>query len=185
MIALMKRTVTIAAATVLLAGLAACGSTKTDTSGSSARPDAAKPSSTANRAVENGKPWTARTAFDKLSASVTTAKLTGTVTAENDPNDLLGRPNQYTSKVTFSDGRISADDVSGTEKGDVDRGGSIEVFGNAVDAKVRAQYIQAVTKSMPALSEYDYVRGAVLVRVSHHLTSKQASDYKSATANLD
>jgi hypothetical protein len=37
---------------------------------------------------------------------------------------------------------------------------------------------------MPALSEYDYVQGTTLVRVSHYLTPKQAGDYKMAAANL-
>lgn len=179
----MKQTLTITAATLLIATLAACSNTKADTSGTPASSAAAKHSSTTKQDTAS-KPLTASTAFDKISASVTTAKLTGTVTAENDPNHLLGRPSQYTSKITFSDSRISADDVSGTDKGDVDRGGAIESFATAPDAKARAEYIQAVTKSMPALSEYDYVQGTTLVRVSHYLTPKQAGEYKAAVANL-
>ncbi|SOE31838.1 hypothetical protein [Streptomyces sp. OK228] len=173
----MKRNLTIAAAALLITTLAACSSTKADTSGTPASLAAAKQDTAS-------KPLTARTAFDKISASVASAKLSGTVTAENDPNHLLGRPSQYTSKVTFSDSRISADDVSGTDKGDVDRGGAIEFFATPSDAKARAEYIQTVTKSMPALSEYDYVQGATLVRVSHYLTPKQAGEYKAAAANL-
>ncbi|MFD8737472.1 hypothetical protein ACFV06_21475 [Streptomyces sp. NPDC059618] len=180
----MKRTLTIATTVLLAATLAACSDTKTDNGAAKARPAASEPSAATSKAVVKSKPLTASTAFDKISASVTTAKLGSTVTAENDPNDLLGRPNQYTSKVTFTDNRVAADDVSGTEKDAIERGGSIEVFSNEVDAKVRAQYIQTVTKGMPALAEYDYVQGTVLVRVSHYLTPKQASDYKAAAANL-
>jgi hypothetical protein len=137
-----------------------------------------------DKAAAASKSLTARSAFQKISAAVPSAKLTGTVTAENDPNHLLGRPSQYTSKITFSDSRISASDVSGTEKGDVGRGGSIEVFASAADAKARAEYIQSVTKSLPALTEYDYIHGTMLVRVSHYLAPKQASEYKSAAATL-
>jgi hypothetical protein len=180
----MKQTLTITAAALLIATLAACSNTKADSSGTPASPAAAKHSSTTKQETAS-KPLTAGTAFDKISATVTSAKLSGTVTAENDPNHLLGRPSQYTSKVTFSDIRISADDVSGTDKGDVDRGGAIESFASPSDAKARAEYIQAVTKSMPALSEYDYVQGTTLVRVSHYLTPKQAGEYKAAAANLD
>ncbi|GHE76355.1 hypothetical protein GCM10018782_57530 [Streptomyces griseoaurantiacus] len=115
---------------------------------------------------------------------MSSAKLSGTVTAANDPNHLLGRPNQYTSKVTFTDARIKAADVSGTEKGAVERGGAIEVFANSSAAQARAKYIQAVTKSMSALAEYDYVHGAVLVRVSHFLTPDQAAAYKSAANGI-
>lgn len=123
-------------------------------------------------------------AFSQLSSKISTAKLSGTVTAENDPNELLGRPNQYTSKITFTDSQISADDVTGTDKGDVSRGGAIEAFDSPADAAARAKYIQAVTKGMPALSEYDYVHGTVVVRVSHYLTPKQAGAYESAANRL-
>ncbi|MER6075858.1 hypothetical protein ABT187_45345 [Streptomyces sp. NPDC001817] len=97
---------------------------------------------------------------------------------------MLGRPGQYSSKVTFTDARIKASDLEFTKPGDVERGGALEVFGDAAGAKARAAYIQAVTKSMPALAEYDYVHGTVLVRVSHYLTPVQAAAYKTAADGL-
>lgn len=166
----MRRTLTTTTTALLLAGLAACGSPKP---AADAKADSAS------------KPLTASSAFAKVSATVSTAKLSGTVTAENDPNHLLGRPNQYTSKVTFADSRIKASDVSGTDKGDVERGGAVEVFGSEADAQARAKYIQAVMKSLPALAEYDYVHGSALVRVSHYLTPTQAAGYKSAADGLE
>lgn len=141
-----------------------------------------KAATTTNAGSSTGKPLTASSAFTKL--SVKPATLSGTVTAANDPNHLLGRPNQYTSKITFTDSRIKAADVSGTEKGAVERGGAIEVFSSPDDAKARAEYIQAVTESMPTLSEYDYVHGTVLVRVSRYLTPDQAAVYKKAFDKL-
>ncbi|WP_329190574.1 hypothetical protein [Streptomyces sp. NBC_01428] len=134
--------------------------------------------------TSNVKPLDATRAFTEVANKVASAKLSGTVTAENDPNELLGRPHQYTSKVTFSDSRISADDLTGTDKGDVSRGGAIESFATAADAEARAKYIQSVTKSMSALAEYDYAHGTVVVRVSHYLTPKQAAAYKTATNGL-
>ncbi|MEU2778731.1 hypothetical protein ABZ646_39160, partial [Streptomyces sp. NPDC007162] len=142
----MRKTLTLAAAaTILAAGLAGCSS-------SDSRSSNAVPANAVSHKA--AKPLTAQTAFAKLSATVSTSKLSGTVTADNDPNHLLGRPNQYTSKITFDDTRISADDVSGTDKGDVERGGAIEVFGSPADVQARAKYIQSVTKSMPMLTEY-------------------------------
>jgi hypothetical protein len=41
-----------------------------------------------------------------------------------------------------------------------------------------------VTKSLPALAEYDYVHGSVLVRVSHYLTPEQAAQYESAARTI-
>ncbi|MEU1535554.1 hypothetical protein [Streptomyces fagopyri] len=168
----MNRTlITTAASAFLLGALTACSSATGH--GSDDRGGAA-----------DTKPLDAAGAFSQLSGKISTANLSGTVTAENDPNKLLGRPNQYTSKITFTDSQISADDVTGTDKGDVSRGGAIEVFGSPADATARAKYIQAVTKGMPALSEYDYVHGTVVVRVSHYLTPKQAGAYKSAANRL-
>ncbi|WP_406458212.1 hypothetical protein OH768_28300 [Streptomyces sp. NBC_01622] len=144
-----------------------------------------KAGTAANVGGSAAKPLTATSSFTKLSAAVSAAKQSGIVTAANDGNHLLGRPNQYTSKVTFTDSRIKASDVEGTDKGDVDRGGAIEVFADPADAKARAKYIQAVTKSMPVFSEYDYVHGTVLVRVSHYLTPTQAAGYKDALDKLN
>lgn len=171
----MRRTLTrTVTATMLLAALAGCSNSK---------PAPASSGKTANDSSVS-KPLTASAAFTQISAKVGTAKLSGTVTAANDPNHLLGRPGQYTSKVTFTDSRIKASDVEGTDKGDVDRGGSIEVFEDSSGAQARAKYIQTIAKSMPAVAEYDYVHGAVVVRVSHYLTPEQAAGYKTAADNL-
>ncbi|MFE5655721.1 hypothetical protein [Streptomyces sp. NPDC056431] len=176
-----KCALSAAALVTALGALTACGSGSdqknagtesitTATVGASAKPAA--------------KPLTAGDAFTKLSAKVSSAKLSGVVTEDNDPNNLLGRPNQYTSKITFTDSRIKADDVAGAEPGSLELGGAIEVFASAADAQARADYIQKVTKGMPMLVEYDYVSGTVLVRVSHYLTPTQAADYKAGAALL-
>jgi hypothetical protein len=96
-------------------------------------------------------------------------------TAASDPNHLLGRPGEYTSKANFADSRV-------TTSGDgVAAGGSVEVFPNQADATRRAVYIQSVTQAAPiAGAEYDYVSSAILLRVSGSLTPAQAAAYKSA-----
>ncbi|WP_405879445.1 hypothetical protein OG762_12825 [Streptomyces sp. NBC_01136] len=160
-------------AAVLLAGLAACGPS-----------DKPKPVDNGKASTTASKPLDAASAFTQLSGKVASAKLSGTVTAANDPNHLLGRPNQYTSKTTFTDSRIAAADVSGTQPGDVDRGGAIEVFADPAGAKARAAYIQSIAKAMPAVAEYDYVHGTVVVRVSHYLTPAQTAAYKTAVDGL-
>ncbi|MFJ3717906.1 hypothetical protein [Streptomyces sp. NPDC090057] len=161
----MKKSLSTTAVTLLLAGLAACSSNSgsgasdqqstTGKAGASATPTASKP-------------LDASDAFTQVSGKVDSAKLSGTVTAANDPNHLLGRPGQYTSKITFDDTRIPASEVSGTDKGDVERGGAIEAFATAADARSRAKYVAAV----------------VLVRVSHYLTPVQAAAYKAAACKL-
>ena len=172
----MNKTLTTTATAALLLAVTACSNNKTGPS----TDDAGKPA----KPAAASKPLTASSAFTQIAGKIPSAKLSGTVTAANDPNKLLGRPGQYTSKVTFTDSRIKKADVEGTEKGDVERGGAIEAFANPADAAARAKYIQAVTKSMPALAEYDYVHGSILVRVSHNLTPDQAAAYKSAADSL-
>ena len=141
-------------------------------------------SSSGGDSKSGGKAATASAAYTAIHSAVPTTKLTVTVTAANDGNHLLGRPHQYTSAVKFSDSRIKASDVDGLDKDDVSRGGGIEVFENHDDAQTRADYIQTVMKSLPALSEYDYVSGNTVVRVSHLLTPDQAGEYKKAAAEL-
>ncbi|MEV4438502.1 hypothetical protein AB0K09_05685, partial [Streptomyces sp. NPDC049577] len=109
---------------------------------------------------------------------------TSTVTAESDKNHLLGRPGQYTSKVTFADSRVPKDDASVYKTGDVELGSAVEVFTTPQDAQARAQYVQTVSKSLPAFAEYDFVHGATLIRVSHYLTPQQAEDYRKAVDGL-
>ena len=177
----MRHSTTMTAlATITALALAGCSNTSHGNSNSGSGSSAP---AKANAAAAT--PLTASTAFTKLTTTVPTAKLSGTVTAATDPNHLLGRPGQYTSKITFTDSRIKAADVTDSTKGSVDLGGAIEVFADPAIAEARAKYIEAVTKSMSALAEYDYVHGTVLVRVSHYLTPAQAAGYKSAADSLD
>ncbi|MDH6215313.1 hypothetical protein [Streptomyces pseudovenezuelae] len=58
------------------------------------------------------------------------------------------------------------------------------MFADPADAKARADCIRGVTKSVPALAEYDYVQGRFLVRVSRYLTPERAALYGTAVARL-
>ena len=96
-------------------------------------------------------------------------------TAKTDPNDLLGRPNQYTSKVNFKDTRLKPDSLA--DDLDVQEGGSIEVFENKSDAIRRKEYVEGIGKGFSPFSEYTYREGTVLLRLSHRLLPKQAAEY--------
>lgn len=80
-------------------------------------------------------------------------------TTENDPNSLLGRPNQYVSKANFEFG-------------------SIETFKTEKDLKTRKEYIESVTQNMPALTEYMVVNGLYLLRLDKDLTPDQVSEFE-------
>jgi hypothetical protein len=113
------------------------------------------------------------------------AHLTIVFTAATDPNHLLGRPNGYLSKASFSDKRVPASDTTSDQKGDVDYGGSVEVFATGNEAKARAAYIESVLKADPMLgTEYDYLSGPVLLRISQYLIPSQAREYQRALAKI-
>lgn len=101
-------------------------------------------------------------------------------TAETDPNELLGRPGQYVSKANFVDTRIKEEVGENVE---VENGGSVEVFANEEDAKRRFDYVSEIAKS-GLFSEYDYLHGTVLLRLSHKLTPDQAKEYEQKLAEI-
>jgi hypothetical protein len=181
-----RATLAAAAAIVAVAALPGCSSSSTTASTPAvAAPPAGASSAAPTAAAPAAKPKVdAARAVAAITKAVPTAKQGVVITDANDRNHLLGRPGQYTSKVTFTDSRIQAGDVDGLDPDDVERGGTVEVFATPADAKARADYIQGVVKSLPALLEYDYPHGAVLVRLSRFLSPSQASDYDKVGASL-
>lgn len=102
-------------------------------------------------------------------------------TAATDTNHLLGRPGGYTSKASFADTRINPQDAKTTTVGSIDLGGGVEVFPDAAGAKARADYLRKVMAAAPILgTEYDYLSGNVLLRISEVLTPDQAAGYQKA-----
>lgn len=102
-------------------------------------------------------------------------------TEDNDPNNLLGRPNGYLSRVSF--------DVPGgdpqADQGQVDRGGAIEIFADPAGATARKEYIQNSLKADPMLgTEYDYVNGPVLVRITGKVKPSVAKPFEMSVAAL-
>lgn len=175
-----------AGATLAAVGLVvgACGSS---------HPSASKASSSATTVAVSSSPTTAAATTtttqpaSKGDAAAVAVKLkaaglpiTGLIVynAATDPNSLLGRPGQYTSKAAWVDTRVPASAVVGDDPGDVDAGGGIEVFSEASEAKSRAAYIQSLTQASPIFGvEYDYLAGDAVIRVSGKLTPAQAAAY--------
>ena len=109
-----------------------------------------------------------------------------TYTEETDINNLLGRPNQYTSKTTFE--IVGLEQVNSTldseyfseEERNEPTGGTIEVFSTEEDMKKRKEYVESVTSSMSALAEYSYSKGCALLRLNHQITPSKAKEYEEA-----
>ena len=172
---------TIAGLAVVLA-LAGCG-------GSNDTPNtpAAGPTSAAATTKAPEPPAPTPVDAKQVLAKLTAAKLGlthGAVQDEDtDPNNLLGRPNGYTS-------RASADMPGGdpeSKKYGIDRGLVIEVFANEADADARSKFIQTTLKCMQMLgTEYHYRadQGRVLVRVSGKVKPSLAKKVEAALTGL-
>lgn len=125
-------------------------------------------------------------------------------TENDDPNSLLGRPGQYTSKANFHDRRLDppvelgqcepippgappdAEPVCHDKPKDpgVEHGGSVETFASSDDAKRRADYVKRISQSFGPLVEYDFLQGKVLLRLSKDLTPTQAKQYEQTLAGI-
>lgn len=176
--------ITRALAAGLLLVMAACSSnpTPTATPATSATATTAAPT-TVPATTPAPQPLTAAAVVAKLKAAGLPIGQVVVYTETTDPNHLLGRPGQYTSKATFTDKRIStADTGAGPHLGDIELGGSVEAFGSPGDASNRADYIRSVSQGGSMFAEYDYLRDTTLLRVSNYLTPSRAARYQTVLA---
>jgi hypothetical protein len=101
-----------------------------------------------------------------------------TSTAESDPNDLLGRPNGYRSRATFT---IPGVEAGSDDPEDCNRGGCVEQWPDAGAAQDRADRIGEIGKRLPAAGEYTYARDdGMLLRVSRAATPAKADELRAA-----
>lgn len=94
-------------------------------------------------------------------------------TESSDPNELMGRPGGYTSKVNFHDARLEAD-----PEFSLDSGGSVEVFEDLAGAAARFEYVDAITSGGGLFAEYHWLVGTVFLRASKSLSPDEASGYE-------
>jgi hypothetical protein len=141
---------------------------------------AAAPTAAASTAAPAAEPTTGASVVAKLAAAGLPVKLTIDYDETTDPNKQLGRPGGYIDKVAFVDSRIKPEDVLDDDEGSIELGGGVEVYVSEKEAQARADYIKSVTAGTPALTEYGYVKGGVLLRLSQQLTPTQAAEYEAA-----
>jgi hypothetical protein len=100
-------------------------------------------------------------------------------TRDSDPNSYIGHPGRYKFKAAFTDGRIDPTQAVETFSGSIELGGGVEVFADNSGALGRAKYIQSQLKDAGGFlgTEYDYVAGPVLLRLSGKLTQAEADVY--------
>lgn len=92
-----------------------------------------------------------------------------------DPNKLMGRPNQYTAKLNFTDARYPSAGIDF---------GTIEVFKTQEALENRYAYIDEIGKKMPMLLQYQYKHGNLLMRLDKSLKPSEAKVYEDALKSM-
>lgn len=168
-------TITTLTAAVLLA-LTACSA------GEDASNSGTKTATSQTSSASDSKPAAldAEQAVKALADTISNTQAATVYTAATDPNKLLGRPGGYTSKADFTDDRAKPklDD-------EVQNGGSVEVYDDPAEAEERAKFIADTLDKMKIFgTEYHYLKGGILLRVSGALTPEQAAEYEKALEQL-
>lgn len=124
-------------------------------------------------------PPTARAIADRIKSAVPSVVRIVQLTEHNDPNNLIGRPGGYIDAVVLYDKRVHC-----TELG-ADCGTTIEIWPSDTAATDRATYIQGILGGGSMLgTEYDYVDGTALLRVTGVLPPSAAKIYASAFGGM-
>ena len=171
----MKRIITIAVCLVLslsIVGLAGCSGSSSISSQQASTP--------------KNPDFTTMTAEQVVNQFKTDSFSIGAVEVfsdSTDPNKLLGRPNQYTSKATFQDTRLAIEKYNPLIETDghqtTDYGGTVEVFTTEADCTARHNYIQALIEGGISFNKmYIYQNKNVLLRVTYNFVPSQAAEYE-------
>lgn len=167
----MKKIVTIILALTLCLSLGACGVSEMPTKSNQDNTESSAPTSE----TPEEEPKTAEEIINTVKDSGLPVGTIIVYTEETDSNNLLGRPNQYTSKINFADTRIDQYDEENNPVG-----GTVEVFINGEDATARKAYIEALS----SIRQYIYQYKNVLVRIDFDLTPEQAEEYHLAFKDI-
>ncbi len=100
-----------------------------------------------------------------------------TITENNDPNNLIGRPTGYVDAAVAYDSATICLDLGS------DCGAMVEVWPTPEAAQQRANYIAALQQASPILgTEYHHLRGPVLLRVTGDIKPSVNAEYATAFA---
>lgn len=164
--------------TIIMAAVAAtavaCASSHNAGTAGPAGP-AAQPPTTAAAARS---PVSAQQAAAKIKAAVPEVTSLIAITEDNDSNNMIGRVNGYVAATVLVDSRTEECD---TAKPGIICGAGVEQWPDEAAAQKRADYIKTMLSSAPILgTEYQTVKGNLLLRVSGKLKPSAAQAYQAA-----
>lgn len=103
------------------------------------------------------------------------------ITEDNDPNDLIGRPNGYVGAAVLHDSEMEMD----CEGLGIDCGATVEIWADEDAASGRSAYIQDTLEDAQILgTEYHFQSGSTLLRVAGELTPSHSETYEVAFADV-
>jgi hypothetical protein len=127
----------------------------------------------------SSSPATAQSAAEAIRAAVPEVTSLIAITEDNDANNMIGRPNGYVAATVLVDSRITVGCEIG--KPGVDCGARVEQWPDQAAAQKRADYIKTLQSSTQMLgTEYQTVKGNLLLRVSGKLEPSAAQVYQAA-----
>lgn len=163
-----KNILAVLVAGMLIGGLSACGGSTENSSNNEQQPK-----SVSEAEKINLSDMTAEEIVNQFKDAGYPISKIIVYTEENDVNELLGRPNQYISKINFADSRKDQVDIENNPVG-----GSIEVFNNNEDAEARKKHVEDIIKATGMFNQYIYIENNVLLRIDGALTPEQAKEYE-------
>ncbi|MGQ9407383.1 hypothetical protein [Mycolicibacterium gilvum] len=126
--------------------------------------------------MEPPPPATAHSVAASIQATIPEAIELIEITEDNDPNNLIGRPNGYVAASALVDSRLPRCDTPGA-----DCGAMIEQWPDQRSAQERSDYIQSMLREMPMLGqEWNTVKEGLLLRVDGDLRPSEAKAYEMA-----
>jgi len=122
------------------------------------------------------RPATAQGVAESIQATIPEAIELIELNENNDPNNLIGRPNGYIAANVLVDSRLPRCETPGA-----DCGAMIEQWSDQASAQERSDYIQSMLREMPMLGqEWNTVNGGLLLRVTGELKPSEAKQYETA-----
>jgi hypothetical protein len=127
---------------------------------------------------------TAQSAAETIKAAIPEVAEIIAITENNDANNMIGRSNGYVAATVIVDSRVGAragglDEGCSMDKPGIVCGAGVEQWPDAAATQTRATYLKTIMTSMPMLgTEYQTVKGNLLLRVSGKLKPSEAQAYQ-------
>ena len=140
-----------------------------------AAPESPAPSATPVPSATVAPALTATELAESLRTQIPSIVQVLTITEDNDPNDLIGRPTGYIDAAIIYDSSVACEEPGAS------CGATVEIWPDEAAALARSEYIQGILAESPVLgTEYNYLSGNALLRIVGDILPSVATQYETA-----